>query len=241
MEEGQTEYEHTYYEIVREDLNLLKQYQARNDETVGIITIRDSILRHPLMQSPERGESFYLNHDLDRNHNFHGIPFLTLKSDIARTEGNNIIYGHNIIWTEPQDVFCDLCNYESLDYYKSHPIIEIVTNQGTAKYLIFSYAIMDTSDTDYFVYWEDTSWEDDTSFNSYMEQMEARNWLNVGVPYNRFDAFVTISTCSKELAHSGTNRMVVMAKRLEVGEEYLQYVENASIRDNPLLPEKLRK
>ena len=74
-----------------------------------------------------------------------------------------------------------------------------------------------------------------------MEQMEARNWLNVGVPYNRFDAFVTISTCSKELAHSGTNRMVVMAKRLEVGEEYLQYVENASIRDNPLLPEKLRR
>ena len=58
--------------------------------------------------------------------------------------------------------------------------------------------------------------------------------------YNRFDAFLTISTCSKELAHSGTNRMVVMAKRLEVGEEYLQYVENASMRDNQLLPEKLR-
>ena len=240
MEESQTVYEHKYYEIVQEDLNLLRQYQEKNDETVGIITIRDSILHHPLMQSPERGESFYLYHDLDRNHNFHGIPFLTLKSDIARESGNNIIYGHNIIWTEPQDVFVDLVNYEDIEYYKTHPIIEIVTNQGTAKYLIFSYAIMDTADSDNFVYWEDVEWADDASFNEYMDKMQQRNWLNVDVPVNRYDAFITISTCSKELAHSGTNRMVVMAKRLEVGEDYMKYVNGATMKSDPLLPRKLR-
>ena len=240
MEEEQTEYEHTYYEIIKEDMDLLYQYKERNDETIGIITIRDTILHHPLMQSPTRGESFYLTHDLDRNHNFHGIPFLTLNSDLSRESGNNIIYGHNIIWTEPKDVFCDLVNYEDLDYYKSHPVIEIVTNEGTAKYIIFSYAIMDTADSDNFVYWEDVEWEDDASFNEYMSKMQERNWLNVDVPYNRYDAFITISTCSKELAHSGTNRMVIMARRLEVGEDYYKYIEGASMNPDPLLPRKLR-
>ena len=240
MVEEQTVYEHTYYEIIPEDMELLREYQAMNDDTVGVITIRDTILHHPLMQSPTRGESYYLSHDLEYNHNFHGIPFLTLESDIARESGNNIIYGHNIIWTEPQDVFCDLCNYEDIEYYKTHPVIEIVTNQGTAKYIIFSYAIMDTSDYDNFVYWNDVEWDDDKSFNEYMSKMQERNWLNVNVPYNRYDAFITISTCSKELAHSGTNRMVVMARRLEVGEGYRKYIKNAGMNPNPLLPRKLR-
>lgn len=241
MIEEQTDYERCYYEIIPEDMALLKQYQELNDEVVGVITIRDSILRHPLMQSPTRGECFYLTHDLDRNHNFHGIPFLTVNSDIAREDGNNIIYGHNIIHTEPKDVFCDLVNYEDIEYYKTHPILEVITNQGTAKYIFFSYAIMDTSDSDAFVYWEDVEWADDKSFYEYMDKMEERNWFETNVPYTRYDAFITISTCSLELAHSGTNRMVLMARRLEVGEDYSKYIEGAKLKANPLLPEKLRE
>ena len=241
MVEEQTDYERNYYEIIPEDMELFRQYVELNDEVVGIITIRDSILRHPLMQSPTRGECFYLSHDLNRNHNFHGVPFLTLNSDLSREEGNNIIYGHNIIHTEPKDVFCDLVNYEDIGYYKSHPIVELITRQGTAKYIIFSYAIMDTSDSDAFVYWEDVCWEDDKAFNDYMSQMEARNWLDTEVPYSRYDAFITISTCSLELAHSGTNRMVLMARRLEVGENYENYIDNAKMRETPLLPQKLRE
>ena len=239
--EEQTPVERKFYEINAKDLGLLREYQKVNDEVVGIITIPDTILRHPLMQSPARGESFYLYHDLDRVHNFHGIPFLTLPSDIYKESGNNIVYGHNIIWTEPKDVFCDLCNYEDINYYKEHPIIEIATNKGTVKYIIFSYALIDTSDPDSFVYWETYDFEDDAVFNSYMNQMMQRNWLITDVPCTRYDAYITISTCSKELAHSGTNRMVVMGRRLEVGEDYERYIENASINPDPLLPRKLRK
>ena len=231
----------TCYEWILADAKLLDRYRERNKDVVGVITVRDSVLRHPLMQSPERGESFYLNHDLDLNHNFHGIPFLTLKSDLLRDGGNNLIYGHNIIWTEPRDIFCDFVNYEDIEYYKNHPIIEVITQKGTVRYLIFSYAIMDTADSDAFVYWESTEWETEEEFHSYMEQMEARNWLDTKIPYTINDSFLTISTCSKELAHSGTNRMVVMAKRLAVGEEYQSYVKEAKQKENPYLPEKLRK
>ena len=74
-----------------------------------------------------------------------------------------------------------------------------------------------------------------------MEEMEKRNWLDVPVDYSREDTFLTISTCSKELAHSGTNRMVLMAKRLDVGEDYTPFVQNAGMCENPYLPSKLRR
>ena len=240
-ENGTDEGTETCYETNPKDAKLLNRYRERNKDVVGVITVRDSVLRHPLMQSPERGESFYINHDLDLNQNFHGVPFLTLNSDLLRERGNNLVYGHNIIWTYPKDVFCDFVNYEDIEYYKTHPVIEVITQKGTVRYLIFSYAIMDTADPDAFVYWEGTEWETEEEFDSYMEQMEARNWLNTKIPYTINDSFLTISTCSKELAHSGTNRMVVMAKRLMVGEEYIKYVTEAKMKENPYLPEKLRK
>ena len=240
MEYKQTPYEQRYYEIRDDDMNLFYTYREMNDEVVGVITIPGTTLHHPLMQSPKRGESFYLSHDLSLNHNFHGVPFLTLNSDLSGEEGNNIIYGHNIIHTEPKDVFCDLVGYEDIAYYKAHPVIEIVTDKGTAKYLIFVYAIMDISDADSFVYWEDTVFDDERAFDEYMSKMQERNWLSVDMPYTRYDAFVTISTCSLELAHSGTNRMVVMARRIPVDEDYKRYVNAAKMSENPLLPQKLR-
>ena len=230
----------TAYENIPKDSSLLRKYRELNGDGVGIITIPGSILRHPVTQSPERGEAYYLSHDLNLKPNSHGVPFLTLDSDLTADGGNAILYGHNIIWTEPKDIFCDLVNYESLEYYKEHPVIEIVTEKGTAKYLIFLYALFDTSDPDAFVYWENTDWETEAEFEDYMEEMEKRNWLDVPVSYSMEDTFLTISTCSKELAHSGTNRMVVMAKRLTVGEDITESVSNASMRENPYLPAKLR-
>jgi len=229
------------FEIIPSDASLLRKYRELNGDVVGIITIRDSILRHPVVQSPERGEDFYLYHDLNLRRNTHGVPFLTLDSDLTKDGGNAILYGHNIIWTRPRDIFCDLVNYESIDYYKSHPVIEIVTEKGTAKYLIFLYALMDTSDADAFVYWENTGWESEEEFISYMEEMEKRNWLEVPVSRTVRDTFLTVSTCSRELAHSGTNRMILMAKRLDAGEEYAEIVRGSKMRTNPYLPEKLRR
>lgn len=234
---NQTEFEKDHVEVMDEDMELLKKYQAYNDECVGIISIEDSVLNHPLMQSPD-DEDYYLTHDLDKNGNSHGVPFLTLSSDIDREDGNNIIYGHNIR-TSDRDVFADLTYYEDSEYYKTHPVIKLVTDSGTRYYIIFAYYLIDTEDGE-FVYWDDTIWGSKTKYKEYMDEVEKRNWLKNDVPYNYEDQFLTLSTCSVELAHSGTNRMVVMARLLGLDEDYTSYIENAQNRANPWLPKKLR-
>lgn len=223
-------------DIVKEEMELLKQYKDYNEDCVGIISIDDSVLNHPLMQSIYQ-EDFYLTHDLNREYNSHGVPFLTLDSDLKRKNGNNIIYGHNIR-TSDRDVFADLAYYEDVEYYKEHPVIHLVTDEGIENYIIFAYYLIDTSDNE-FVYWNSGAWDSVESYKKYMEEVENRNWLKTDIPYSYNDRFLTLSSCSVELAHSGTNRMVVMARLLGEDEDINGLVQGASQRSNPLLPKKL--
>ena len=221
----------------KSDRELLEKYKEYNEDCVGIISIEDTVLNHPLMQSAY-DEDFYLNHDLDKNHNGYGVPFLTLSSDLKKDSGNNVIYGHNIRIND-RDVFADLVFYEDIDFYKAHPLIKLVSDEGTDYYVIFAYYLIDTDDNE-FVYWDKTAWESETDFLNYMKEVDKRNWLETEIPCGINDKYLTLSSCSVELAHSGTNRMVVMARKLKADEDYGLYIESAVKRNNPRLPEKLR-
>ena len=221
----------------KSDRELLEKYKAYNEDCVGIISIEDTVLNHPLMQSAY-DEDFYLTHDLDKDNNGYGVPFLTLSSDLKKDSGNNVIYGHNIRMKD-RDVFADLVFYEDIDFYKTHPLIKLVTDEGCDYYIIFAYYLIDTDDNE-FVYWDKTEWESESDFLNYMEEADKRNWLETEIPCGINDKYLTLSSCSVELAHSGTNRMVVMARKLKADEDYGLYIESAVKRNNPRLPEKLR-
>ena len=220
------------------DQAMLHQYKRLNTETVGIIRINNTVLNHPLMQSASQ-ENFYLNHDVLKRKNGNGTPFLTLASDLSKESGNNVIYGHNIRYGR-KDVFEPLSGYEKLSFYKEHPTVEIVTEGKTESYLVFAYYLIDTADEDAFVYWISPSWDDEAEFEEYMAEVEKRNWLDTKIPYSIADRYITLSACSVELAHSGTNRMVVMARRKRDGEYPILYAQNATLKASPYLPQKLR-
>ena len=221
------------------DRAMLSQYQRINPETKGIIRIRNTVLNHPLMQSPAK-EDYYLTHDVLKQKNGNGTPFLTLASDLSKSSGNNVIYGHNIRYGR-KDIFEPLSGYEKLEFYKEHPTVEIVTEEGTVSYLVFAYYLIDTADEDVFPYWISPAWTDESEFEEYMAEVEKRNWLDTRIPCSISDRYITLSACSVELAHSGTNRMVVMARKERDGEYPILYSEKACMKSNPYLPQKLRK
>ncbi|MCD8197574.1 MAG: hypothetical protein LUE24_10505 [Lachnospiraceae bacterium] len=53
------------------------------------------------------------------------------------------------------------------------------------------------------------------------------------------DTLLTLSSCSVELAGSGTNRMVVVARLMEEGEDFSEVIRKAEAAEEPVLPEKL--
>ena len=223
--------------INTEDLNLLKDYKAYNSDVYGIIRIKDTVLNHPFMYTPD-DESFYLNRDLDKKQNSHGVPFLAVGSAFGQPGSNSVIYGHNITITE-KDIFADLYYYEDLEFYKEHPIIETVTEYGSRKWLIFAYYLVDNEDEE-FAYWETQDFTSNSLFVTYMDEVKKRNWLNVDIPLTMDSSYITLSSCSNELSGSGTNRMVVMAKLLKNEEDVSAVISNAARNYNALLPTKLR-
>ena len=237
--EGRTKYEEIHYEIENEDMALLTAYKEFNTDVVGVIRIPGTVLNHPLVQTSE-DEDYYLNHDLAKKYNSHGVPFLSAASEMDREGSNIVIFGHNI-HLRTRDVFCDLAYYEDIEYYKEHPVIETISDAGTSKWLIFAYFLVDNADENPFKYSETTEFISQTAFKTYMEEVSKRNWLSVDAGVSFGDTMITLSSCSLELAGSGTNRMVVMAKLLENGEEYEGIVELTEMAENPLLPEKLQE
>ena len=220
------------------DLLLLQKYQDYNSDVVGIIRIDGTVLNHPIVQTVE-DEEYYLYKDLDKKYNSHGVPFLSKDSQMEGQGGNCVVYGHNI-YKISRDVFADLMGYKDVEYYKEHPVIETVSESGTRKWLIFAYFIVDNSDADPFQYSDVTSFMSERAFEEYIYEVQKRNWLDVPLDLSMGDTILTLSSCSKELAGSGTNRMVVMAKQLDKDESYFATVEGAKNALSPLLPEKLR-
>lgn len=234
--EALSEYDRAALYINDEDMNLLGQYKEYNSDVYGIIRIDDSILNHPFTYTPDN-ESFYLNHDLDKKTNSHGVPFMVSGCRLGQKSTNTIIYGHNITVYD-KDVFADIAQYENIEYYKKHPYIETITEYGSRKWLIFAYYLIDTDD-DQFNYWETIEFNSQAEFNSYINKVTERNWISSSTSLDINDSYLTLSSCSNELSGSGTNRMVLMAKLLNFNEDVASSIENAT-QGNPILPDKLK-
>ncbi len=224
-------------EELSEDEKLLLAYQELNPDVVGIIRIPDTVLNHPVVQTPEN-EEYYLYRDLNGDYNSHGVPFLSAESDWEKEGSNSIIYGHNIR-LKSRDVFCDLAYYEDVAYYKEHPYIETVSESGTRQWVIWAYYLVDTSDEEPFRYSDVTEFLAKRDFEEYVENIQIRNWIDVDIPVKYGDTLLTLSSCSVELAGSGTNRMVVVARLVEEGDDFSEAVGQAEAADEPVLPEKL--
>lgn len=225
-------------EAAEVDIELLKQYQELCPAVTCILRIPGTVLCHPVVQTPEE-EEYYLYRDLTGKYNSHGVPFLSAGSDLERRGGNAVIYGHNI-YKKTRDVFCDLAGYEDVEYYKEHPIIETISESGLLRWLIFAYYLVDNGDEDPFRYSDVTTFAGPEELESYLEEIRIRNWLLVDANVEYGDSLLTLSSCSVELAGSGTNRMVVVGKLLEDGEDPAEIIEKASQAEHPLLPARLR-
>ena len=225
------------YVQIPDDQELLLKYQEYNGDVIGLIRIPGTVLNHPIVQTP-KDEEFYLMRDLDKQYNPHGVPFLSAKSSMEGMGGNRVIYGHNI-HKRTRDVFCDLAGYEDLNFYRDHPVIETVSKNGTRRWLIFAYFIVDNADAEPFRYSDTLDFLFMASFQEYMEQVEERNWLAVPVEHSIEDTYLTLSSCSNELAGIGTNRMVVMAVEIPYAQAVDEIVQNSTMTEHPKLPEKL--
>lgn len=108
--------------------------QDQNSDMKGWLTIPDTGIDYPVMQSVDRPD-YYLKKDFKGQKSSHGTPYIAESCDLLGGEDNIVIYGHHM---KDGTMFADLMKYADKGYYTSHPIVWFDTLDRVAAYQIIA-------------------------------------------------------------------------------------------------------
>ncbi len=217
-----------------------KELLKINPDTVGWIEIADTNINLPVVQEKNSGgNDYYLDIAFDGTKNKAGTVFLDYRATLTanKRSDNLIVYAHN---QKDNTMFGDLEKYKkSLEFYSSHPIISFSSNYHKDTYKIIGCFVINTdrkytSDGQLFDYHNYINWNDNYTYENFVENVRAHSEINTTVDVNENDKFITLSTCSNEFEAA---RFVVVARQLRDGEDAFVDTQNATVNLDAIKPE----
>ena len=150
-------------------------------DVVGYIYCANTKIKYVIQHG--KGNDYYLVHDSQGNTNNNGSIFIEELNSGSFSDGNTIIYGHNM---KTGMMFAGLRNYHTdKNYYAAHPYMYIYTPSQNYKLELFAGFVCEHDDEIY-----------STSLTqAQLEAMAAKSAVkaDIGVPTGKP---VTVSTCS---------------------------------------------
>ena len=173
-----------------------KKLLAQNPDTVGYITIADTQVDNPVVQTIDN--EYYLNHTVSGEYNNRGSIFLDANANAQLQDDNSIIYGHSV---EGGGMFTLLKKYCDEDFFKSHPVFYVLTPDANYKCHVFTFA-KTTDDSVFYT----------TSFGDYRQETldsmkQSSTYFNDLV--NTDQKFISLSTCDLDYGFESSHRFVL--------------------------------
>ncbi|MCD7741176.1 MAG: class B sortase [Ruminococcus sp.] len=205
-----------------------KELLERNEEVVGWIKIPgfvdsdgDEYINYPVLQHDDN--DYYLTHNIDKEYYESGSIYADYVIPIDENgQADNItIYGHHM--RKLGTSFTHLAEYKSgVDFLKKYPIIEFNTiYDSNEEYVIvscFVAAITESQDNgQLFDYWRYRNFDQgDYKFDTWLDNITKASWYSCDVVCEEDDDYITLSTCSNEVANM---RWVIVAKKLDESDD----------------------
>ncbi len=193
--------------VMLEELQALYQL---NDHLVGWISIDDTRVNYPVVQTPNTPDwrDYYLYRNFQRENDRHGCLYVREACDVFAPSDNVTIYGHNMA---DFTMFGDLWQYGSPNFYKGHKYIRFDTLYERHTYEIF--AVFRTSGTlgVGFSYHLFADAADQTAFDEFVSRCKELALYDTGITPTYGDKLITLSTCD---FHLEDGRLVVVARRI---------------------------
>lgn len=213
------------------------EYVAKNPETVGWITIPGTNINAPVLQTVDN--DYYMDHNFEQESEYRGAIFMDYRNDASDLDANTIIYGHN---SYDGKVFSDLAQYDDIEFYKEHPMIEFNTLDKYYQWKIYAVIITNqvpTEDNGYvfnFIY----PHMEGPNFKGYVQELNKRTLYYTGVDIKDGDRILTLSSCCRNLDTSNyraKTSIVVIARAVRPGEDPTVDTSKAYINENPKYPQ----
>lgn len=195
-----------------DSLSKYKKLYENNNDMVGWISIPDTNVNYPVMQTPDR-PNYYLRRGFDREYAKMGCPFIQENCDINKPSDNLIIYGHNL---KSRVMFGDLIKYENEKFWSEHKTINFDTLNKKQTYEIISVfktvISEDNEDNgDEFDFYKFVDAKNEQEFNDYVNEVKKLSLYETGVDAEYGDKLITLATCEYSRPNG---RLIVVAKKI---------------------------
>lgn len=172
-----------------------------NQDIVGWITIDDTQINYPVLQSEDN--IHYLDKNYEDNISRAGSIFLDYRNNISEPTRNTVVYGHRM---KDGSMFQHLIKFLDEDFVENHPTFQFDTLYNSYEAEIF--AVYNTlTDFNYI----ETNFENDQEYTELLDNIRNESRYDLDVQVDEDDDIITLSTCDYELDENN-GRLVVQAK-----------------------------
>ena len=175
--------------------------KAENPDTVAYLKVNGTNIDNVVVKADDN--DFYLHHNFNRSWSILGWIFADHRNSMDGNDKNIIIYGHDL----SDGTLLGTLNQTLTREWQENPDnrkIILATENETAIYEVFStYEILPEN------YYITTSFKNDEEYQNFLNTLYYRSNYNYGVPVNKDDKILTLSTCMEK----GDKRVVLHAKK----------------------------
>lgn len=197
-------------------------YIEMNEDFFGWIYLEDSLINYPVVKSKTNTD--YLERLLNHKKNKSGTIFMDLQNDTDLSDGNTIIYGHNM---NNGTMFAGLRKYMDPDYYDTHRVFWLLTPEKPYRLDVISAYLTNKYSDAYSLY------NEEGSLLPYLQYTVSESAFISDVDVNTAEHVVTLSTCTYE---QKAGRYVVICKVVPA-----VYAEDAEVMLTPNMPGQPQK
>lgn len=185
---------------------------AENADTVGWLTIPETDIDYPVMQTPG-DDYYYLYRDFYGNENGNGSLFVAAGCDVEGASTNWIIRGQNM---KSGAMFGGLLKYRKKDYMQEHNVIFLDTLEGRRTYeivAVFESQVYDAGDEDgdAFKFYQCYDMDSRESFDAFYDNIRELALYDTGAEAAYGDRFITLFT---DAYHTENGCFVVVGREL---------------------------
>ena len=150
----------------------LAELYQQNGDLVGWISIADTNINYPVMQSVNE-PNFYLKHGFDKEYSDYGCPYVQEDCDVQEPSDNLVIYGHHM---SNGSMFAHLEKFKSKDFWSEHRMITFNTLTDKQEYEIVAVfrTVVYTDSPEAFKFYRFIDAESANAFDDFMENSLSR-------------------------------------------------------------------
>lgn len=161
--------------------------QQTNQDVAGWLYSEDTPINLPLVQGKDN--AYYLRRLFDGSWNAAGTLFLDFRNAGDFSDGNTILYGHNM---KDKSMFGTLSNYKEQSYFDEHPVMWLLTPHGNYKVELIAGCVTTAGSRLY------SFGQTEEALLALVEQAMAQSTFRSDFAVTQGDRFLTLSTCSYE-------------------------------------------